>query len=213
MKIVSLNTGLPRDIEVNGQTVRTSIWKTPRDGRLRVTTLNIDGDRQSDLTVHGGRSKAVYCYPSEHYAFWRGELPDADLPWGAFGENLTLEGLLETEVCIGDRFRVGTAEFQVTQPRQPCFKLEIRHRRHDLIKRFVAASRPGFYVAVTREGEIGAGDAVQYLEHASSSMSVRDIFMLHFDDRGKHDQVRLAAGIAALAPSWKDHFQKRASGV
>ena len=213
MIVISVNTGKPRTVDNGGKSVRTSIWKTPREGRVAVRTLNLDGDEQSDLTVHGGKYKAVYCYPSEHYAYWRAELPDADLPWGAFGENLTLEGLLETEVRIGDRFRIGTAEFQVTQPRQPCFKLEIRHRRHDLIKRFVAALRPGFYVAVTREGEIGADDGVQYLEHASPSMTVRDIFTLYFDDRGKHDELRLAAGIAALAPGWKEHFQKRASGV
>lgn len=213
MTLVSVNTGGPREVEAGGQIVRTSIWKTPREGRVGVRTLNIDGDQQSDLTVHGGKYKAVYCYPSEHYAYWRGELPDVDLPWGAFGENLTLEGLLETAVCIGDRFRIGTAEFQVTQPRQPCFKLQIRHRRDDILKRFVAALRPGFYVAVTREGEIGAGDTVQYLEHASPSMSVRDIFSLHFDDRGKHDELRRAAAIAALTPSWKEHFRKRASSV
>jgi len=211
--LISVNTGKPRNVDNGGKAVRTSIWKTPREGRVAVRTLNVDGDEQSDLTVHGGTYKAVYCYPSEHYAYWRGELPDADLPWGAFGENLTLEGLLETEVCIGDRFRIGTAEFQVTQPRQPCFKLQIRHRRDDLIKRFVDASRPGFYVAVTQEGTIGKGDAVQYLEHASPGMSVREIFMLHYDDRGKHDDLRRAAALTALSPGWREHFQKRASSV
>jgi len=193
--------------------VTTSIWKSPREGRVGVKTLNLDGDEQSDLTVHGGTYKAVYCYPSEHYAYWRSELPDADLPWGAFGENLTVDGMLETEVCIGDRFRIGTAEFQVTQPRQPCFKLQLRHRRDDLIKRFIASSRPGFYVAVTREGQIGAGDPVEYLERAAPSMSVHDIFLLYFDDRGKHDELRRAAEIAGLAPGWKEHFRKRVSGV
>ena len=155
MKLVSVNTGGPRDVESHGETVRTSIWKTARDGRLHVGTLNIDGDEQSDLSVHGGKYKAVYCYPSEHYAYWRGQLPGMDLPWGAFGENLTTAGLLETDVCIGDRILIGTAEFQVTQPRQPCFKLGIRFGRDDMVKRFVISGRTGFYVSVTREGDIG----------------------------------------------------------
>ena len=114
MKLISVNTGRPRDVIVNGRVVRTSIWKSPRRGRLHVTTLNIDGDEQSDLTVHGGTYKAVYCYPSEHYEYWRRELPDADLPWGVFGENLTTEGLLETDVRIGDLLEIGSAHFLVT---------------------------------------------------------------------------------------------------
>jgi MOSC domain-containing protein YiiM len=210
MKIVSLNTGLPRDIEVNGQTVRTSIWKTPRDGRLRVTTLNIDGDRQSDLTVHGGRTKAVYCYPSEHYAYWRAELPDADLPWGVFGENLTIEGVLETDVCIGDRFQVGTAEFRVTQPRQPCFKLAIRFGREDIIKRFVASDRPGFYVSVVREGAVESGDEVRIVERAPDSMTVAEIVSLRYDDYDKQDELRRAAVLPGLSEGWREHFRKRA---
>ncbi len=143
MQLLSVNTGLPREVHVNGRTVRTSIWKSPIEGRVRVTTLNIDGDEQSDLTVHGGPFKAVYCYPSEHYAYWRDELPGVDLPRGVFGENLTTEGLLETDVCIGDRFRAGTAEFLVTQPRQPCFKLGIRFGREDMLRRFLAERPTG----------------------------------------------------------------------
>src|SRR6266853_2672192 len=138
MKLISLNTGGPRQVTWNGQTVRTSIWKSPRVGRLRVASLNIDGDEQSDLSVHGGRAKAVYLYPSEHYEYWRRELPAMELPWGIFGENLTTEGLLENDVSIGDRIQVGTAEFLVTQPRQPCFKLGMLFGRDAMIKRFIA---------------------------------------------------------------------------
>src|SRR4051812_6273663 len=210
MNIVSLNTGLPRDITINGQTVRTSIWKTPKDGRLRVAALNIDGDRQSDLSVHGGPSKAVYCYPSEHYAYWRAELPDADLPWGGFGENLTMEGLLETDICIGDRFQAGTAEFRVTQPRQPCFKLAIRFGREDIIKRFVASGRPGFYVSVVREGAIARGDSIRIVERASHSMTVADIVSLRYDDYDKQDELKRAAVLAGLPDGWREHFRRRA---
>jgi MOSC domain-containing protein YiiM len=208
-RIISVNTGWPREVHVNGQTVRTSIWKSPREGRVRVATLNIDGDEQSDLTVHGGTAKAVYCYPSEHYAYWRGELPGIDLPWGVFGENLTTDGLLETDVCIGDRFRAGSAEFLVTQPRQPCFKLGIRFGREDMIRRFLASGRPGFYVAVVREGEIAAGDPIAFTTRARNSMSVAAIMDLRLDDEGKDDELRRAAALAELSGGWRDHFRKR----
>jgi MOSC domain-containing protein YiiM len=212
MKLVSVNTGRPRDVDVHGQIVRTSIWKSPREGRLRVTTLNIEGDEQSDLTVHGGTYKAVYCYPSEHYEYWRRELPDAELPWGVFGENLTTEGLLETDVRIGDRLSIGSAEFLVTQPRQPCYKLGIRFGRDDMIKRFLASGRSGFYVRVAQEGDIGAGDSIRFVGHDAGSMSVSDIFELYFDDKGRDDDLRRAAAAPGLSPSWKDHFLKRLEG-
>ena len=178
---------------------------------MRVRTLNIDGDQQSDLTVHGGTAKAVYCYPSEHYAYWRDELPGVDLPWGVFGENLTTEGLLETDVSIGDRFRAGTAEFLVTQPRQPCFKLGIRFGREDIIRRFWASGRPGFYVAVVREGEIAAGDPMAFTLRARNSMSVAAIVALRLDDEGKDDELRRAAALTGLSGGWRDHFRKRSA--
>jgi MOSC domain-containing protein YiiM len=209
MKLVSLNTGLPRSIAVDGRTVRTSIWKTPRDGRVHVATLNIDGDEQSDLTVHGGPYKAAYCYPSEHYEFWRGELGPIDLPWGIFGENLTTEGLLETDVRIGDRLRIGTAEFIVTQPRQPCFKLGIRFGRADMIQRFIASGRPGFYLAVIREGALARDDRVDYTERAAASMTVAEIFALRTDHEGTLEAFSRAAALPDLAPGWQDHFRKR----
>ncbi len=163
MRLLSVNVGLPRDVEWRGNIVRTSIWKSPVGGRVQVRRTNLDGDRQSDLSVHGGPAKAVYVYPSEHYAYWRAELPDQELPWGAFGENLTTEGLLESDVAEGDRVSIGSAEFEVTMPRTPCYKLTIRFGRDDMIKRFLRARRSGFYLAVVREGEIGAGDAIEWI--------------------------------------------------
>lgn len=170
-----MNVGLPREVVWHGETVRTSIYKGPVQGRVRVETLNLQGDRQSDLSVHGGRDKAVYAYPSEHYAFWRKELPGVELPWGAFGENLTTEGLLEDEVHVGDRLRMGSVEFAVTQPRMPCFKLAIRFNRPDIVKRFMRSGRTGFYVAVLQEGDVGAGDAIESIGKDKSQPSISEI--------------------------------------
>ena len=164
MKILSIQVGRPRDLVWRGQEVRTSIFKTAVTGPVRVGQLNLDGDEQSDLTVHGGRRKAVYVYPSEHYEFWRTELNAADLPWGAFGENLTTEGVLEDRVAIGDRLLIGSAEFVVTQPRQPCYKLGVKFDRLDMVKRFQRSGRSGLYLGVLREGTIEAGDAIQLVE-------------------------------------------------
>jgi MOSC domain-containing protein YiiM len=212
MKLISVNTGRPRDVDVNGRIVRTSIWKSPRAGRLRVSTLNIEGDEQSDLTVHGGTYKAVYCYPCEHYEYWRRELPDAELPWGAFGENLTTEGLLETEIRIGDRLEIGSAQFLVTQPRQPCFKLGIRFGRHDMVRRFLASGRSGFYVRVVLEGDIASGDEIRLAERATGSITVSEIFALQFDDDASDDDLRRAAAAPGLSPSWTDDFLERLKG-
>lgn len=209
MRIVSVNTGRPREIHVNGDTVRTSIWKFPRDGPVRVAGINLDGDEQSDLSVHGGQYKAVYVYPSEHYAYWNAQLPGVELPWGAFGENLTTEGLLETDVSIGDRFRIGTAEFQVTQPRQPCFKLGIRFGREDMLKRFVASGRSGFYVSILREGEVGRGDEIHVVDRAPGSMSVTEIFALKMGGPESPSSLERAASIDGLTPSWREHFRSR----
>src|SRR5436309_9391583 len=160
MKLISVNVGLPREIGVSGKTVRTSIWKNPVQGRVHVSTLNLDGDQQSDLTVHGGVDKAVYLYPSEHYSYWRAQLPEVELPWGAFGENFSAENILEDQIRIGDRLRVGSAEFMVTQPRMPCYKLGIRLNRRDIVKRFLASKRTGFYLAVLREGAHAEGGEI-----------------------------------------------------
>lgn len=174
MRIVSVNVGMPREVEWQGRRVLTSIFKEPVPGRVRVDRLNVDGDRQSDLTVHGGAYKAVYVYPSEHYPFWREQLGEPELAAGAFGENFTTEGLLETAVRIGDRLRIGSAEFVVTQPRMPCFKLQIRFGRLDIVRRFLRSGRCGFYLAVTREGEVAAGDEIALA--ASDGPTVAEVF-------------------------------------
>jgi MOSC domain-containing protein YiiM len=174
LKLVSVCVGGPREVESRGKMVRTSIFKAPVAGRRRVTTLNIEGDQQSDLSVHGGIDMAVYAYPSEHYAYWRGQLPGVDLPWGAFGENLSTEGLLEEGVRTGDRFRIGTAEFAVTKPRLPCFKLALKFGRPDMVKRFLRSGRTGFYLAVLKEGEIGAGDAIQALAGGEQGITIAE---------------------------------------
>ena len=209
MRIVSVNVGLPREIEWRGRTVRTSIFKEPVSGTVRVTKLNLEGDQQSDLSVHGGIDKAVYVYPSEHYDHWRGELPEAALSWGAFGENLTTEGLLEGDVNIGDAFRIGTAEFRVTQPRMPCFKLGIRFGRDDMVKRFLHGGRPGFYLAVTREGEISAGDSIELLARDEHRVTVVAVASLYVSDAASQELLRRVSELPALPEGWRDYFRKR----
>jgi MOSC domain-containing protein YiiM len=209
MRVVSLSVGLPREVEWHGRTVLTSIFKAPVDRRLRVTTLNFEGDQQSDLSVHGGADKAVYAYPSEHYEFWRRELPQADLPWGAFGENLTTEGLLEADIRIGDRFRVGSAEFVATQPRMPCYKLGIRFGRPDILKRFLQAGRTGFYFAVTLEGEVGAGDPIERVAPADEGLTVADVVNLYTVDAENQELLRRATRSSRLPEGWRDYFRKR----
>jgi MOSC domain-containing protein YiiM len=209
MKVVSLSVGLPREVEVHGGTVLTSIFKAPVDRRLHVTTLNLEGDAQSDLSVHGGIDKAVYAYPSEHYEYWHRELPEADLPWGVFGENLTTEGLIEADVQIGDRFRVGSAEFIVTQPRMPCYKLGIRFGRPDIVKRFLKSGRPGFYFAVTLEGEVGAGDSIERIARAEEGLTVADVVNLYTVDSENQELLRRATQSSILPESWRDYFRKR----
>jgi MOSC domain-containing protein YiiM len=198
MKLISVNVGLPREITVNGKTLRTSIWKNPVRGRVHVSTLNLDGDQQSDLSVHGGTDKAVYLYPSEHYSYWRTQLPEAELPWGAFGENFT-----------SDRIRVGSAEFMVTQPRMPCYKLGIRFNRRDMVKRFLASKRSGFYLAVIREGEVENGDAIEFTEKQETGVTITDIVNLYSIDSENQELLRRATEVPALPQSWKDYFRKR----
>jgi MOSC domain-containing protein YiiM len=209
MKLLSVNVGLPREIEWKGKLVRTSIFKAPVPGRVRVSQLNLEGDQQSDLSVHGGIDKAVYAYPSEHYSFWRKELPGMDLPWGVFGENLTTEGLLEEAVHIGDRFRVGSAEFAVTQPRMPCFKLGIRFDRPDIVKRFLQSGRSGFYFAVLKEGEVTAGDSIELLKRDEHGVAVADIVNLYGRDAANQELLRRVSELPSLPESWRDYFRKR----
>jgi MOSC domain-containing protein YiiM len=209
MKLLSVNVGLPREIEWKGKLVRTSIFKEAVPSRVRVAQLNLEGDQQSDLSVHGGIDKAVYAYPSEHYPFWHGELPGIDLPWGAFGENFTTEGLLERTVHIGDRIRVGSAEFVVTQPRMPCFKLGIRFNRPDIIKRFLQSGRSGFYFAVVKEGEVTAGDSIELLKRDEHGITVTDVVNLYGRDAMNQDLLRRVSELPSLPNSWREYFRKR----
>jgi MOSC domain-containing protein YiiM len=209
MKLLSVNVGLPREIEWQGKRVRTSIFKSASAGHVRVMTLNVEGDEQSDLSVHGGVHKAVYAYPSEHYPFWREEVPGVDLPLGTFGENFTTEGLFEEAVHIGDRFRVGSAEFIVTQPRLPCFKLGIRFGRQEMVKRFLRSGRTGFYLAVLGEGLVTAGDSIELLARDEHGVTVADIVNLYTAGATNQDLLQRASALPALPTDWRDHFRKR----
>jgi MOSC domain-containing protein YiiM len=209
VKVVSVNVGLPREIDTRGRRVRTSIWKTPVEGRVRVNRLNLEGDQQSDLSVHGGPEKAVYAYPFEHYEYWGREFPEMELPWGTFGENFTTEGLLEGDVRIGDSLRVGSAEFVVTQPRMPCYKLGVRFGRDDMVKRFLRSGRTGFYLAVFREGAVTRGDSVEFTRRSDHDVSVADIGALYTHDADNQSLLRRAVELPALPDSWRDYFRKR----
>ncbi|MDT5268289.1 MAG: hypothetical protein QOH49_475 [Acidobacteriota bacterium] len=206
MRIISLNVGRPRLVVWNGQTVSTGIYKLPVEGRVMLRALNLDGDRQADLTVHGGPEKAAYAYPAEHYAYWREELPGTELPWGMFGENFTVEGLDESSVNIGDRFRLGEAEVTVTQPRMPCYKLGIKFGRADILKRFLASGRTGFYFSVRREGEVGAGDELELIGRDEHTVTVADVTRLYVRDKHDVETMRRAVAVEVLPESWRDHF-------
>ena len=218
MHVISVNVGTPREVLVRGGPLLTSIYKSPVSGRVAVGRLNIAGDRQADLTVHGGPYKAVYGYPEEHYPYWREQLPGMDLTPGMFGENLTTRGLLETQVCIGDRLRAGSALLQVTQPRMPCFKLGLRFGRADMVKKFWHSGRSGIYFSVVEEGELAAGDPIAWDTRQADGVSVADVVALY---RGaKHDLELLKRALAApLHGGWKEGLRERwnqlsgASGV
>ena len=209
MKLVAISVGGPRKVEWRGKTVRTSIFKDPVAGPVRVQKLNLAGDEQSDLSVHGGVDKAVYAYPSEHYAYWCEQLPEMKLPWGSFGENLTTEGLNDKTLQIGDRLSIGSAEFVVTQPRLPCFKLGVRFGRPDMVKRFQKSGRTGFYLAVLQEGVISAGDSIQVVSVGQPSVSVAEIARLYTADEAEQELLRQASELAALSEDWREYFRNR----
>jgi MOSC domain-containing protein YiiM len=211
-KIISVNVGLPRKVLWHGHTVTTGIFKESVEGRVFLRKLDLDGDRQADLTVHGGEYKAVYCYPLEHYAYWKQELPGYELAAGNFGENFTTEGLLEDAVHLGDRFSTGSAEVVVTQPRLPCYKLGIRFQSDAMVKRFLASKRSGFYLAVTHEGEVGAGDEIREVSRDPQHVSISEINRLYFAKRYKDSDievVRRALQVTLFPESWKEDFRAR----
>jgi MOSC domain-containing protein YiiM len=207
MKLFSVNVSLPREVSWRRRTVTTGIFKRPVTGRVIVRTLNLEGDRQADLRVHGGPDKAVYAYPSEHYPFWRRELPEMELPWGMFGENLTTVGLLENEVNIGDRFRIGSVELIVTQPRMPCYKLNARFGRADIVKRFLRSGRTGFYFAVEHEGELGAGDSIVRTARDKHDITVAEITRLYVGDKAELPMLRRTLELDALPDDWREYFR------
>jgi MOSC domain-containing protein YiiM len=209
IRLLSVSVGHPRLVMRNGEAVSTGIFKEPVEGRVMLRTLNLDGDRQADLRVHGGPSKAVYVYPSEHYDFWKKELPDMELPWGMFGENFTTVGLQEEELSIGDQLKVGSAVVVVTEPRMPCYKLGIRFGRSDILKRFLTSGRSGFYLAVLKEGEVGAGDNIEFVKHAAESVRVSDITRLYVREKHNVQLLRRAIEAEALPESWKEYFRRR----
>jgi len=216
MKIVSVNTGIPRDVSWHERIVTTAIFKEPVAGRVALRKLNLDGDRQADLTVHGGEHKAIYCYSLAHYDYWKKELTGRELPMGSFGENFTIDdggpGLLEESVHLGDRFSVGTAEVAVTQPRLPCYKLGVRFGSDDMVKRFLASGRTGFYVAVLREGDVGAGDEMKVMAREPNAVAVSAIVRLYVAKRFGEAEIRAvrrALRVEELPQSWKEYFRER----
>ena len=209
MKVLSINVGLPRKVLFNGQTITTAIFKDPVKHPIMVRKLNLDGDKQADLTVHGGVDKAVYSYPAEHYDYWRKQFPDIDLTWGMFGENFTTEGLMEDTVNIGDQFQIGSAELVATQPRMPCYKLGVRFGRMDVIRRFLASGRPGIYLRVLKEGEVQLGDKINIIRRDENNVTVKDIVHLYItrDHADNIETMRQAIKIRDLPEGWKCEFQ------
>ncbi len=209
LQVLSVNVGLPRAVVWKGRMVVTGIFKEPVAGRIAIRRLNLEGDRQADLTVHGGPEKAVYAYPAEYYAFWREQFPEMELPWGMFGENLTIMGLLDESVHIGDRFQVGSAHLMVTQPRLPCYKLGLKFGRDDILKRFLQSGLTGFYFAVLKEGDVAAGDPIRLLYRDEHQVKVADITRLYRQDRHNLDLLRRVLTVEALPASWREYFQQR----
>lgn len=213
MKLLSVCVGLPKIVRVGTEDfVATAIFKRAVEGSVKVNELNLEGDAQADLRVHGGSSKSVYVYPNEHYDFWRNELPDVQLEAGNFGENLMTEGLTEGEVFIGDKLRIGTAEFAVTEPRMPCYKLGIRFGRKDIIRRFMQSRRSGFYLTVLKTGQIEAGDKIEIVSRDENKVSVTDIVRLYVQDKDDIETMKRALDVELLPEGWKKTFRERIQG-
>jgi len=212
MKLISLNVARPRLAVYQGATINTGIFKKPVSGRIALRKLNLDGDQQADLTVHGGPYKAVYAYPSEHYEYWRQQLPEMDLSWGIFGENLTTEGLKEEELHVGDHFRVGSSTVMVRQPRMPCYKLAAKFQRDDIIERFLRSGRSGFYFSVEEEGEIGQGDSFELVSQNHDGITIAEMNRLFVQEKYNRDLLQKAIATSALPETWHQYFLPRLSG-
>jgi MOSC domain-containing protein YiiM len=213
VKITSLNVGMPRLALYQGATIETGIFKEPVNGPVQLRALNLDGDRQADLSVHGGPYKAVYAYPSEHYVFWRDQLLGEDLPWGMFGENFTTEGLSENELHIGDRLQIGTATVMVRQPRIPCYKLAAKFQRDDILQRFLESGRSGFYFSVEQEGTVAAGDAFKLLSRDPSAVTIEEMNRLFVPEKYNRTLLEKALATTALPQDWHDYLSRRLPGT
>jgi len=206
MKLISLNVGLPRQVTFRGEMVTTGIFKEPIHHRAILRKLNLDGDKQADLTVHGGLDKAVYSYPAEHYGYWQKELPGMYLSWGMFGENFTTEGLFEDNVNIGDQFQIGSAIVIATQPRMPCYKLGVKFGRMDIVKRFLASGLTGIYFKVLQEGEVGAGDVIKLIRRDDNNVTVKDVIRIYSVDKDDVQTLERAIKVKDLPDGWRSHF-------
>jgi MOSC domain-containing protein YiiM len=206
MKLTSVNVGQPQPVTFAGQTLNTAIFKSPVEGRVSVGGLNVEGDKQANLDVHGGEHKAVYAYPAEHYSTWQKELGRGDLSAGAFGENFTVEGMLEDDVYIGDRYRIGSVLLEITQPRVPCKNLAARFQSPLLVRQFLNSQRSGFYLRVLEEGEVRAGDLIAREHRDPDSMSIKAIHTLLFFDNENTDGIRAATQIPALSEEWRSQL-------
>lgn len=213
MKLLSLNVSRPRFVLHNGATVSTGIFKQPVEGPVQLRTLNLDDDRQADLNVHGGPFKAVYAYPSEHYPFWRRELPSMDLPWGMFGENFTTEGVFEPNLHIGDRLQIGSAIIVVRQTRTPCFKLGIKFQCEDMLPRFLESGRSGFYFSVEKEGTVAAEDSFQVLTREPEALTIEEMNQILVRDRYNRGLLDKALASQALPDHWRNYFSERRNAV
>jgi MOSC domain-containing protein YiiM len=213
MKLISVNVGQPRDVEWKGATVTTSIFKSAVEGPVALRANNLEGDKQADLSVHGGPTKAVYAYCAEHYEYWRKELDIAELPYGSFGENFTVEGLNEESVFIGNRYRVGTTELVVTEPRMPCSKLTVKFERADMVKRFMKSLRPGFYFGIGKEGQVESGDDIELLSSHPDRLSILDVTRLYSTERGNRDLLKKAIAVKELPESWRSYFEHQLGNI
>lgn len=209
MKLISLNVARPRLAVYQAATINTGIFKKPVSNRIALRTLNLEGDQQADLSVHGGPYKAVYAYPSEHYEYWQRQLPDMDLPWGMFGENFTTEGVGEDELHVGDRFRIGSSTVMVRQPRMPCYKLAARFQRDDMIERFLRSGRSGFYFSVEQEGEVTNGESFELISRNHDGITITEMNRLFVREKYNRDLLQKAIATAALPETWRDYFLPR----
>jgi MOSC domain-containing protein YiiM len=208
-KILSVNVSYPKEVDFEGQKVTTGIFKEPIEGRIKLRTLNLVGDKQADLTVHGGPDKAVYAYPVEHYEFWHKLYPNMEMPNGMFGENFTIEGLMENDVNVGDVFEIGSAKVIATQPRMPCYKLGVKFGCMDVLKKFLVSGRSGIYFKVLEEGEVGAGDSIIQIHKDTNRVGISDIVRLYASDREDIKTMRRAVKVGALPERWKDYFYEQ----